>query len=189
MTAVRASSRSLPSLCRSAGDAPFAWAARSASSADRARASRSSNCSARATSAACLAVASWLTGLRLTITALSLVHAPEGPGRPPACRPSGQQPGEAPGGPPPVPGLTGEVPDRALPGEVVPAEPPPAEQDEHPAEPGPHQVTEPLAEGRDPAARPPREELEHEKCHDHDDESGDGEDAGRHDAHRRTSAQ
>src|SRR5271169_5554275 len=121
MTAVRASSRRLPSWCRSPGDAPSAWALRSASSADRARASRSSYCSARATSAACLAVASWLTDLRLTITALSLVHAPEGPGEP-----------------------------RPLAREVVPAEPPPAEQDEHPADPRPHQVTKPLAQGGNP---------------------------------------
>src|SRR5262245_22568734 len=71
----------------------------------------------------------------------------------------------------------------------MPAEPPPAEQDEHAADPGPHQVPEPLAHGGDPAARPAREELEREHGGDHDDEPDDGDGTGRHDDHRRTSAQ
>src|SRR6266480_5096403 len=73
--------------------------------------------------------------------------------------------------------------------EVVPAEPPPAEEDEHPADPGPHQEPEPLAHGGDSAARPAREELEREHGRYHDGEYGDGEDTSRHDDHRRTSAQ
>src|SRR5215468_7095890 len=148
MTAVRAPSRRLPSWCRSAADAPSACAERRASSAARACPSRSSNWAATATSAACLSIASLLTGLRLAITALSLVH----PFRP-----------------------------RPLPCEVVPAEPPPAEQDEHPADPGPHQVPEPLAHGGDPAAGPAREELEREHGRDHDAEYDNGENASRHD--------
>src|SRR5262249_33776014 len=73
--------------------------------------------------------------------------------------------------------------------EVVPAEPPPAEKDEYPADPGPHQVPEPLAHGGDPAARPAREELEREHGRDHDAEYDDGENASRHHDHLRTSAQ
>src|SRR6516164_5699680 len=71
----------------------------------------------------------------------------------------------------------------------MPAEPPPAEQDQHPADPGPHQVPQPLAQGRDPVARPAGQELQQEQAGDQSREADGGDRAGGHGHHRRTSAQ
>src|SRR6185312_6222468 len=79
----------------------------------------------------------------------------------------------------PQPGATGSA------GEIVPAEPPPAEQDQRPAGLRPHQVAEPVADGGDAADPAPGRELQPGHGTDQQGETDDGDAA----AHRRTRAQ
>src|SRR6516164_9678252 len=76
-------------------------------------------------------------------------------------------------------------------GEVVPAEPPPADQHQHPAELRPHQVAEPLPDRGDPRAGAPGQDFQHDHGRDHHGETDDGDGTGgdRVHAYRLTKAQ
>src|SRR6516225_11218650 len=63
-------------------------------------------------------------------------------------------------------------------GEVVPAEPPPADQHQHPAELRPHQVAEPLPDRGDPRAGAPGQDLQPDHGHDRHGETDDGDGTG-----------
>src|SRR5262249_22325176 len=100
-----------------------------------------------------------------------------GPPDPPPCCPLGPTSGR-----PSRPSSAVAAGTASLAGEVVPAEPEPAQQDEKTAGPGAHDKAQPLAQGGDAIVLPAAQVLQHEQGQDHDDETDDCDNPGHHSA-------